>query len=176
MEKLTYPFYEKKVLFGIMEYNGSMMLLGHEFVLATLGLFGLILQIQATLQSFWSNLIASVISLIVLTLVLYVAGLVVVGGDRARLSSAFAIALLGVFVDFALGIAFTLLQLPVSISFEYLLILRAFLTLLVWLSLIKNFYRTGWLGALAVAILAVIIMVVLQILLAALFIALNILI
>ena len=152
-----------------------MMLLGHKFVLATLGFFSLILPIQAPSQLFfWRTLISFVISLIVLAVILYVAGLVVVGGERARLSNAFGIALLGVFVDFALDIVFRLLLLPLSIPFEYLLIFRAFLTLLVWLSLIKNFYRTGWLGALAVAILAVIIAVVLELLLAFLLAALII--
>jgi len=165
----------EKVLFGIVEYNESMMLLGYRFVLATLALFSLILPTQAPLQfPFWRTLIAFVISLIVLTLVLYVAGLVVVGGDRAKLSSAFAIALLGVFVDFALQMALTPLLLPLSISWEYIFIFRVFLSFIVWLSLIKNFYKTGWLGALAVAILAVIILVVLGILLASLLIAFTI--
>ena len=151
----------------IVEYNESMMPSMQKFMLVALALFSLILPIQAPSQIFfWRTLISFVISLILLTLVLYVAGLVVVGGERARLSNAFSIALLGVFVDFALDIVFRLLLLPLSIPFEYLLIFRAFLTLLVWLSLIKNFYRTGWLGALAVAILAVIIAVVLELLLA----------
>jgi hypothetical protein len=153
------------------------MMLPAKFVLATSVLVSLILLIREPSQFFfWRSLISFVISLIVLTLVLYVAGLIIVGGERARLSSAFGIALLGTFVDFALGIAFSLLLLPVSIPFGYLLIFRAFLTLLVWLSLIKNFYRTGWLGALAVAILTVIVAVVLGILLETLLIALNILI
>jgi len=167
----------KSVLFRNRGYDESMMLSVQKFALATLALFSLILPIQAPLQfPFWRTLIIFVISLIVLAIILYVAGLVVVGGERAKLSSAFAIALLGVFVDFALSLAFTILQLPVNISLEYLLIFRAFLTLIVWLTLIKNFYKTGWLGALAVAILAVIIMVVLEILLESLLIALNILI
>jgi len=164
----------KKVLFGIVEYNESMMPLGHKFVLATLALFSLILPAEAPLQfPFWRTLIAFVISLIVLTIILYVAGLVVVGGDRAKLSSAFAITLLGTFVSFVLNMVFTLL-LPVSLSWEYVFIFRAFLSLIVWLSLIKNFYKTGWLGALAVAILTVIIMIVLELLLASLLIALII--
>jgi hypothetical protein len=154
-----------------------MMPLGHKFVLATLALFSLILPIQTPFQFlFWHTLIVFIISLIVLALVLYVAGLLVVGGDKARLSSAFAIALLGVFVDFVLNMAFTLLLLSVSIPWEYIFIFRIFLSLIVWLSLIKNFYKTGWLGSLAVAILAVTIMVVLGILLESLLIALNILI
>ena len=164
----------KRVLFRNRRYNENMMPLMQKFVLAALALFGLILPIQAPLQSFWGNLITFVISLIVLTLVLYIAGLIVVGGERARLSSAFGIALLGVFVNFALNVAFNLLLLPINIPLEYLLLIRAFLILLVWLSLIKNFYRTGWLGALAVAILAVIIAVVLELLLAFLLAALII--
>jgi len=169
----------KSVLFRNRGYDESMMLSVQKFALATLALFSLIFPTQAPLQFlFWRTLIIFVISLIVLAIILYFAGLVVVGRERAELSSAFAIALLGMFVDFALNIAFTLLliPLPTSLSWEYAFIFRVFSSLIVLLSLIKNFYKTGWLGALAVAILAVIIMVVLGILLESLLIALNILI
>jgi len=152
-----------------------MMSLGHKFVLATLGLFSLILPIQAPLEfTFWRTIIFIVVNLIILTIILYIAGLVVVGGDRAKLSSAFAIALLGTFISFALNMAFTLVLIPLSLSWEYVFIFRVFLSLIVWLSLIKSFYKTGWLGALAVAILAVIIAVVLELLLASVLVALLI--
>jgi len=91
---------------------------------------------------------AFIVNLIVMTIVFYIAGIVVVGKQRALLSDAFVISLLGNFVGalFVLFIPWHLLGLILS--------------LIIWLLLIKHYYETGWLGALAVAILAVIIYVV----------------
>jgi len=93
-------------------------------------------------------LAAFIVNLIIMTIVFYVAGIVVVGKQRALLSDAFVISLLGTFVGalFVLFIPWHLLGLLLS--------------LIIWLLLIKHYYETGWLGALAVAILAVIIYVV----------------
>jgi len=86
-------------------------------------------------------------NLIVLTVVFYVAGIIVVGGRRALFSDAFVISLLGTIVG-----NICLLFFPPIIGL--------ILSLVVWLLLIRHYYETGWLGALAVAILAVIIFVV----------------
>jgi len=86
-------------------------------------------------------------NLIILTVVFYVAGLIVVGGRRALFSDAFIISLLGTIVG-----NICLLFFPPVIGL--------ILSLVVWLLLIRHYYETGWLGALAVAILAVIIFVV----------------
>jgi hypothetical protein len=88
-----------------------------------------------------------IMNLIILTIVFYVAGIIVVGKRRALFSDAFVIALLGTVVG---NICLLLFQ-P---------IIGLFLSLIVWLLLIRHYYETGWLGALAVAILAVIIFVV----------------
>jgi len=92
--------------------------------------------------------VAFIVNLIVMTIVFYIAGIVVVGKQRALLSDAFVISLLGTFVGalFVLFIPWHLLGLILS--------------LIIWLLLIKHYYETGWLGALAVAILAIIIYVV----------------
>ena len=92
--------------------------------------------------------VAFIVNLIVMTIVFYIAGIVVVGKQRALLSDAFVISLLGTFVGalFVLFIPWHLLGLLLS--------------LIIWLLLIKHYYETGWLGALAVAILAIIIYVV----------------
>jgi len=71
----------------------------------------------------------------------------VVGGRRALFSDAFLISLLGTIVG-----NICLLFFPPVIGL--------ILSLVVWLLLIRHYYETGWLGALAVAILAVIIFVV----------------
>lgn len=141
------------------------------FVVATLTPFGFTWPMQLSQFPYWYHLIAFFVNLIVLTVILYVAGLVVVGGERAKFSRAFTVAFLGTVVNFVLNLFFLLL--PGSSSWEYALsVFRRFLFFIVWLSLIKNFYKTGWLGAFAVAILALIIMIVLEILLMPFFAAL----
>jgi len=97
------------------------------------------------------------INLLVLTVVLYLAGLVVVGKKRALLTDAFIISLLG-----------TVLSTLFLMFIPYRLI-RLFLFIFVWLFLIKRFYETGWLRAIAVAILTVIIFLAITIILALLF-------
>lgn len=97
------------------------------------------------------------ISLLVLTVVLYLAGLVVVGKRRALLSDAFIISLLG-----------TVLSTLFWMFIPYRLI-RLFLFILVWLLLIKRFYETGWVRAIAVSILTVLIFLSILIVLALFF-------
>jgi hypothetical protein len=91
--------------------------------------------------------------LLVLTVVLYLAGLIVVGKKRALISDAFIIALLGT----ALSTLFVIF-LP-----NWIAIL---LIIIVWLILIKRLYETGWLGAIAVGILAIVIYLAVLILVA----------
>jgi hypothetical protein len=97
------------------------------------------------------------VTLFVLTIVFYLAGLLVVGKKRASLSDAFIISLLGTALStlFVLFIPYRLLALALSI--------------LTWLFLIKRLYETGWLGAIAVGILAIIIYLALLIILALIF-------
>ncbi len=97
------------------------------------------------------------VSLLVLAVVLYLAGLVVVGGKRALFSDAFIISLLGTVLStiFFLFIPYSLIALLLSIF--------------VWLLLIKRLYETRWLKAIAVGILAIIIFLMVTILLALIF-------
>jgi len=102
-------------------------------------------------------LVLFIISLLVSAGVLYLAGLAVVGGKRARLIDAFKISFFGTILTilFFLFIPYSLIALILSII-SYLL-------------LIKGLYETGWLGAIGVGILAVIIYLVLAIILAFIF-------
>ena len=93
------------------------------------------------------SIVLFIVDLIILTIVFYVAGVIVVGKRRALFSDAFVISLLGTIVG-----NICLLFFPPIIGL--------FLSLIVWLLLIRHYYETGWLGALAVAILAVIIFMV----------------
>ncbi len=100
--------------------------------------------------------VSFIVNLLVMTIVFYVAGIIVVGKRRALLSDALVISLLGTVVG-----NICLLFFPPVIGL--------LLSLIVWLLLIRRYYETGWLGALAVAVLAVIIYVVVLVILAFLF-------
>ncbi|MBS7616632.1 hypothetical protein KEJ45_05495 [Candidatus Bathyarchaeota archaeon] len=97
------------------------------------------------------------VELIVMAIVLYIAGLIVVGKRRALFSDAFIIALVGTFLS------------TLFIIFIPYGLLASILGIIVWLLLIKQFYETGWLGAIAVGILAIIIFLAVLILLALVF-------
>jgi len=101
------------------------------------------------------GVISFIINLVAMTIVFYVAGLIVVGKRRALFSDALVISLLGTVVA-----NICLLFFPPVIGLV--------LSLIVWLLLIRRYYETGWLGALAVAVLAVVIYVVVLVILAVL--------
>lgn len=107
---------------------------------------------------FLTNLIFGVawflIELLMLTIVLYAAGRVVVGERRARLLDALIIALLGTVLS------------AILITFIPYGFIALILSALVWLLLIKGLYETGWLGAIAVGILALVIFIAVLLLLA----------
>lgn len=98
------------------------------------------------------TLITFVLNLVILTVVFYVAGAIVVGRQRALVSDAFVISLLGTIVSSICLLFFSPL-------------IGWILSLVIWLLLIRHYYETGWLGALAVAILAVIVFIVVSVIL-----------
>ncbi len=89
-----------------------------------------------------------------LTIIFYIAGRLVVGKKRALFRDAFVISLLG-----------TIVVNIVSLFMPNVQLIGLILSLIIWLLLIRHYYETGWLGALAVAILAVIIYVVIGLIL-----------
>jgi len=104
-----------------------------------------------------------ILNLIVLTIVLYVAGFIVVGKKRAQFLDAFVIALLGTVISIFFTIFLS--EIPL-LKFDGRRItmgagLGLILSLLGYLLLIRHYYETGWLGALAVAIVAVLVFVAL---------------
>ena len=113
------------------------------------------LQTPSQTELFFAVVILMV-NLIIMTVVFYLAGIIVVGKQRALLSEALVISLLGTIVS-----SICSLFLPPMIGL--------ILSLLVWLLLIRRYYETRWMGALAVAVLAVIIYVVVWVILAFLF-------
>jgi hypothetical protein len=94
------------------------------------------------------------VNLLILTTVLYLAGLVIVGKKRALLSDAFIISLVG-----------TVLSTAFFMFIPYHLLAMA-LGIITWLILIKRLYGTGWIGAIGVGILAIVIFLAVTVLLA----------
>jgi len=111
-----------------------------------------------------------IVNLLVLTIVLYVAGFIVVGKKRAQFLDAFVIALLGTIISTFFMVFLT--DIPLLEFDGRKITIGAGLGLILsfsgYLFLIKYYYETGWLGALAVAIVAVIVFVVFTAILAAL--------
>ena len=100
------------------------------------------------------NLMALVVNLIVnvivLSPVLWIAGRLLAGKDKAKFTDALWIVILGtiigaVFQAFLEGI---------------LGLLGSIIMLIIWLALVKHFFDTGWLKALAIAIVAIIIYII----------------
>jgi len=94
------------------------------------------------------------INLIILSIILYIAGLTVVGKRKATFGDAFKISLLGTFLGSLIS----------GLISYFVPVLGLIVYILVWLALIKHYFETGWLGALAVAILALIVAIVLMVL------------
>jgi len=113
------------------------------------------------------EIIRFIVNLIVLSLVFYLAGVIVVGRKRALMGDAFIIALLGTMIT----TFFMALPRMVIFTFDRHEFglgpgLGLLISFFAYLLLIRHYYETGWLGALAVAILAVVIFVVLAFILA----------
>jgi hypothetical protein len=96
------------------------------------------------------DLVSFIVSLLILTAVFYIAGILVVGKERALLRDAFVISLLGSAVT------------SICLLFFRELLIGLILSLIIWLLLIRHYYETGFLGALAVAILAVIVRIIIS--------------
>jgi hypothetical protein len=94
------------------------------------------------------NLIITIIvNIIILAPVLWISGRLLVGKDKAKFMDALWIVVLGTLIG---GF------------FQYLFsgIIAAVIVLFIWLALVKHFFDTGWLRALAIAIVAIIIWIV----------------
>ncbi len=91
--------------------------------------------------------ISVIVSTIIVAPLLWLSGRTIVGGDKARLTDAIWIALLGIIIGTAFGYFFNGL-----VGFIIQLVL--------WLALVKHFFDCGWLSAFAIAIFAIVIFVV----------------
>lgn len=123
------------------------------------------------MESILSELIRFIVNLIVLTLVFYAAGRLVVGKKRVQLSNAFVIALLGIVISTLLVVFLSTVPLfmignqKVTAGAGISLIL----SFIVYLLLIRYYYQTGWIGAITVAVVAVVMFFIVSVILANLF-------
>jgi len=94
-----------------------------------------------------------IVNVIVLAPVLWIAGRLLAGKDKAKFTDALWIVVLGTIIG---GI------------FTYLFdgIIAGLIVLFIWLALVKHFFDTGWLKAFAIAVVAVIIWIVIAVIIA----------
>jgi len=104
-----------------------------------------------------------IVNIIILAPVLWLSGRLLVGKDKAKLTDAIWIVVLGTIVGAIFGYFFS--------GWVALII-----ELVLWLLLVKHFFDCGWLKALAISIIAVIILAVILAILAIIGIALFLLI
>ena len=92
-------------------------------------------------------LIQIVVGVIIIAPILWLAGRALAGKDKAKLTDAIWIVVLGTVIGAVVG------------AFVGGLI-AALIMFIIWLALIKHFFDCGWLKALAIAIIAVIIFII----------------
>lgn len=98
-------------------------------------------------------LINIVISTIIISPILWLSGRALVGKEKAKLTDAIWIVLLGNIIGIAIG----------TFLYGWLATIVMFI---VWLALIKHFFDCGWLKAFAIALVAVIIFAIVIVILA----------
>jgi hypothetical protein len=98
-------------------------------------------------------IISLVVSVIILSPVLWLSGRLLVGGQKAKFTDAIMIVVIGVVIGTILG-------------YFNLGWIASIVMLIVWLALIKHFFDCGWLKALIIAIVTVIIFVIIAVVLA----------
>jgi hypothetical protein len=106
-------------------------------------------------------LIQIVVGIIILAPVLWIAGRLLAGKDKAKFTDAILIVILGMVIDAVVSYIGEFFS-----FFAYSGLVAAVILFIVWLALIKHFFDCGWLKAFVIAVLAVIIFVVIVIILA----------
>ncbi|MEM3430039.1 MAG: hypothetical protein QXH16_02400 [Candidatus Bathyarchaeia archaeon] len=104
-------------------------------------------------QNLTKLLIQVIVSVIILSPILWIVGRKIVGGRKARFSDALWIVALGIIINSFIG--------------AYVHgILGFIVTLIVWLALIKHFFDTGWGTAIVIAVIAIIVLGIVALILA----------
>jgi hypothetical protein len=95
-------------------------------------------------------IIQLIVNIIILSPVLWISGRLLAGKDKAKFTDAVWIVVLGTLIGGA---------------FQYFFsgVIASLIVLFIWLALVKHFFDTGWLRALAIAIVAILIWVVIAV-------------
>jgi hypothetical protein len=88
--------------------------------------------------------ISIIVNIVILTPVLWIAGRLLAGKAKAKFTDALWIVVLGTVIGAVFQYFFTGL-------------IASIIMLILWLALVKHFFDTGWLRALAIAIVAIVI-------------------
>jgi hypothetical protein len=105
-------------------------------------------------------LIQIVVGIIIIAPVLWIAGRLLAGKDKAKFTDAILIVILGMVINAVVT------YLGGFVSFFANGLVAAVIMFIVWLALIKHFFDCGWLKAFVIAVLAVIIFIVIVVILA----------
>jgi hypothetical protein len=97
-----------------------------------------------------------IVRIIILSPVLWIAGRLLAGAQKAKFTDAIWIVVLGTVIG-------TVIEVLVGGTLG---LLASIIVLVIWLALVKHFFDTGWLRALAIAIVAIIIYVIIAAILA----------
>jgi len=95
-------------------------------------------------------LIHLIVNIIILSPVLWIAGRLLAGKDKAKFTDAVWIVVLGTVIG---GI----------LQYFFSGIIAALIVLFIWLALVKHFFDTGWLRALVIAIVTILIWIVIAV-------------
>jgi hypothetical protein len=110
----------------------------------------------------WGALVISIIvNTVIISPVLWLAGRAIVGKEKAKLTDAIWIVVLGTVIGTLFGAYFSDI-----IGAYFSGIIATIILLIIWLALVKHFFDCGWLKAFVISILAVIIFVVIVAILA----------
>jgi hypothetical protein len=104
------------------------------------------------------TIVQIIVSVIIISPVLWLVGRSMVGGAKARFTDAIWIVVLGIIINAILG---TFIHGAVGFI----------VTLIVWVALIKHFFDAGWGRAILIGIVAIIVLIVISVVLALLGIA-----
>ncbi len=91
-----------------------------------------------------------IVNIIILSPVLWISGRLLAGKEKAKFTDAIWIVVLGTLIGGA---------------FQYFFsgLIASLIVLFIWLALVKHFFDTGWLRALAIAIVAILIWIVIAV-------------
>ncbi len=96
--------------------------------------------------------ISLIVNIIVLVPVLWIAGRLLAGKDKAKLTDAIWIVVLG-----------TVIGAIIQYFFAGAGLIAAIIVLIIWLALVKHFFDTGWIKAFIIAVVAILIWIVIAV-------------